>query len=75
MGLSRKTNHVLTINGTPAIWVACASGSRKWRISRAALRLYLLAFAVMPGQSSVRNGDAGNPSSLNRLQRGLSPQA
>ena len=31
----------------PAVRGASASGSRKWRISRSALRLYRLAFTVM----------------------------
>jgi hypothetical protein len=30
---------------------------------------------VMPGQSSERNGEAGNPSLLKRLQTGLSAHA
>ena len=35
---------------------------------------YLLA-AVTPGQVSVRNGEAGRPALLYRLQTGLSAQA
>jgi hypothetical protein len=34
-----------------------------------------LVFSVMPGQSSVRNGEAGKPSLLKRLQGRLSAQA
>lgn len=33
------------------------------------------SYLVMPGQSSVRNGDAGRPSALKRLHSGLSAQA
>jgi len=32
-------------------------------------------FPVIPGQSSVRNGEAGSPSLLNKLHIGLSAQA
>ena len=54
---------------------AAASGTRYYiRIDRVNSLSYLLS-TVTPGQSSVRNGEAGKPSLLYKLHTGLSAQA